>query len=112
MIRYKQLVVSGAAGIAQYIPAYGWLDFVRVTYTNGQAGGDLTLTDVQTGISLLALTNHNTSFAAAVRKQAVDQAGSAITGEYERVPFSGGLQLETAQQASNTVVTVDIWWIE
>lgn len=112
MLRKRSTTLSGTGVTATLGPIQGLLEHIKVTYTNGQATGDLTITDVATGISILALVNHNTNANFAIRKQAVDTAGSAITGEYARLPVSGELQLVTAQQASNTVVVVDVWWIE
>lgn len=113
MLRHKQVSISGAAGTADVAPAHGLLEAVKVTYTNGQSGGDLTITDPQTGDSYFTRTNSNTNLAATpVRKQAVDPSGSAITGIYECVPVTSGFTVTTAEQASNTVVVVDIWWRE
>lgn len=111
MLRHKQVAISGASGTAS-VAIQGMIEYVKIAYTNGQAGGDLAIADSQFGQSLLTLTNHNTNFDAAIRKQAVDTAGAAITGEYSRLPVAGEIAITTAQQASNTVVTVDIWWTE
>lgn len=112
MLRRKSVTISGAGSTVSIGPIQGLLEHIRVAYTNGQATGDLTITDASNGVSILALVNHNTNVNFAVRKQAVDTAGTAITGEYARIPVSGELQIVTAQQAANTVVTVDVWWIE
>lgn len=113
MLRHKQVSVTGASGAVDITPAHGFLEAVKVAYTNGQAGGDLTITDPQTGDTYLTRTNSNTDLAATpVRKQAVDAAGSAITGIYERIPVTSGFTVTSAQQASNTTVVVDIWWQE
>lgn len=111
MLRHKQVAISGASGNAS-VAIQGFVEYIKIAYTNGQVGGDLTIVDAQAGQSILSLTNHNTNFDAAIRKQVVDTAGAAITGEYSRIPVAGEVTITTAQQASNTVVTVDIWWSE
>ena len=112
MLRKKSITLAGAAVTTTLGPVQGLLEHIKVTYTNGQATGDLTITDVATGLSILALVNHNTNANFAIRKQAVDSAGTVIAGEYANLPISGELQLVTAQQASNTTVVVDVWWTE
>jgi hypothetical protein len=110
MIHHERVVISGAAGIAYTSPAEGLAEYAKVAYTNGQAGGDVTITDEATGAVLLQLTDNNTDKDAPLRKQAMGADGAAIAGVYGRPPLSGRIKVETAQEAANTTVTVDVWW--
>jgi len=109
-MRYAKVTLSGVSDTQTIQPASGELAYVRITYTNGNAAGDLTITDLQTGLVFLTITNSATDFSAPLLQQAKDPTGTAITGFYEEMPITGGFTIASAQHNSNTSILVEIWW--
>lgn len=111
MIGHETITVSGASGTAYSdTPTIGLLEYIQVTYTNGAATGDVTVTDDSATTSLLTLTDNNTNVSAPVRKQAISTANAAITGIYERIPLTSRIKVVVAQENANSVVQVDVWY--
>lgn len=109
-MRYSSVTLTGVSATGTIQPAHGELAYVKITYTNGNAAGDLTITDSQTGLVFLTITNSATNLSAPVRQIAKDTAGADITGIYGKLPITGGITVASAQHNSNTSILVEIWW--
>lgn len=111
MIKKETITITGASGTGYSdSPVDGLLEYIKVTYTNGAATGDVTITDEVSGLALLTLTDNTTNFSALVRGQASGITGSALTGVYDRLPISSRVKVVVAQENANTTVQVDVWY--
>ncbi len=112
MIRHATLVATGNTTVTSG-PAHGELLYVNVDYdANCDAGTDVTLTDAQSGLTLLSLPNNNTDKQGPVRVQAISTGAVAIANIYECLPLTSAVTLTVAQNAATAVVTVTVWWRE
>jgi len=111
MIYHEQLTVSGVSGtVYSTRPAVGFLEYIKVLYTNGDAGGDVTITDDEEGTALLTLANNNTDKASPILVQVMGTTGSAIAATYSRIPLTSRIKMVVAQEAANSTVVADVWW--
>lgn len=110
MIERVVLSLTGTSGTTYSTSSVeGTVEYVKVAYTNGQVGGDLTVTDEESGQELLAITDSNTAFEGPLLDAAVGANGAAIANEYRSPVISGRVKAVHAQQAANTVVTLTLW---
>lgn len=109
MMRTKTLTLTGAAGTAYSTPLSGLVHYLAVDYTAGDAGGDLTLSDDETGLTLLSLISNATDKAGPVRVQGVGTDAVAIAGVYEPLPIVSRVKAVWADHAANTTIVVRVW---
>ena len=111
MIYHEELIVSGASGtVYSTRPAVGFLEYIKVVYTNGAAGSDVTITDEDETTALMTLANNNTGKSSPVLVQAMGTTGAAIAATYSRIPLTSRIKMVVADETANSVVTVDVWW--
>ena len=109
MLRYTTLTLSGVAGAQDTgQPYFGYLNYIRVAYTNGNALGTLVVTDKATGLTLLD-TSAATAVEGPVRQDAIDADGAAISGVAAPIPVIGYITATWAAHNSNTEITLELW---
>lgn len=109
-MRYTSVTLAGVSGSQALEPISGSIEFVKVTFTNGNVAGDLTLADAVTGLSLLALSNTATNISAPLRQAAIGTDGTALSGADGKLPVVGGITATWAQHSANTSILVEVWW--
>lgn len=110
MISYESISIAGVSGTAYSKTAVGTLEYIQVTYTNGDAGGDVVVSDDQTGLVFMTLTDKNATVAGCPKGPVTDLVGVVIADEYVKLPVVSRFKVAVAQEAANSVVNVELWW--
>lgn len=111
MIYHEQLTVTGTGGTVYTTQALaGLIERIKVKYTNGDAGGDVTITDDETAAAVLTLTNGNTDKDGPLQVAVMGNTGAAIANVYAKLAVAGRLKCVVADEAANSTVTIDVWW--
>lgn len=113
MLRKTTITVTGTGGTTYSGPVNGLVEYILVDFTNGNAAtGSVVITDEEKGVAVLTLSATATDFSQPVRRQAYDNSGSAITGEYSKIPVSSRFKLVVSGEDANSEVAVTLWWSE
>lgn len=110
MISYDTITLTGVTDTDYSKTAVGVLKYLKVTYTNGDAGGDVVISDDQTGLVFVTLTNKNAAVAGNVQAAVVDVSGVAIANVYTDLPVVSRFKAVSAEQAANTSILIQLWW--
>lgn len=110
MMSYDSVTIAGVSGTDYTKTAVGVLEYLKVTYTNGDAGGDVVISDDQTGLVYMTLTNNNTNKAGTVQAQVIGVTGADLAGVYGKLPVVSRFKVVVAQEAANSSVKVEFWW--
>jgi len=112
VIYHERITLTGASDTGYSdSPVFGWIKFLKVSYTNGNATtGALTITDEDSGIVIHQVSASATDVEAPVRKQAIDESGTAITGVYGEIPVSSRIKAVSSGHNANTEITIDVYY--
>jgi hypothetical protein len=110
MMNYDSVTISGVSGTAYSKTAVGHLEWIKVTYTNGDAGGDVVVSDDQTTLVYLTLTNNNANKSGPLEAQVIGITGADIANVYGKMPVVSRFKVAVAEEAANSVVKVELWW--
>ena len=109
MLIRQTITCSAAAGTAYSAPFQGLIEAIKVDYTSGDAGGDLTVTDDEQGTAIMTLTSNATDKAGPLRAQTIGITGANITDLYGRIPVSGRVKAVWADHAAGTTIVITLW---
>ena len=101
---------AGAATVYSTVPMDGELVALRVTIgTLANGAVDLVITDSQSGMALLTISNLAASTDYFPRGAAVNPANSAITDSFVKLPVTGGIKAVVAQGGAAGAGTLHCW---
>lgn len=110
MMHYDTITLTGTADTDYSKTAVGTLRYMKLTYTNGDAGGDVVVSDDQTGLVYTTLTDKNAAVAGCPKAPVLDLVGVAIANVYVDMPVVSRFKAVSAQQAANTSILIQVWW--
>jgi hypothetical protein len=88
---------SGAVATVYSPPVYGRVLNITALHDTLATTADLTISEEDTGLNILVITNLAADARYPIRIQSADSAGAAIAGQYESPTVSGRIKVVVAQ---------------